>query len=478
MPRTLSREEFDALKQSVLAALPDNLTEDEFNRQAPMRFEAALGEAENSSTPLTGSALSRFASSAGQMLNPVTMAQGLYQAVRHPIDTASGMAAAQGQQASQAVDLAKQGRYTEAAGHGLAAAVPILGPIAAKLGEQGASGDVAGMAGGAAGLLAPFAADAALAARGANAGRAPMLERAATEQVANRVLAPGNPAFRGRAMAIAPDILERGLKGGRPELQQLAEEGMVDAANRIDEGIASSGGATAPVYKADIVDDLKARIAALQDSDGNPLSDQAAKKIGLLQNKVYQIQSINGPKTPTVMFEDLRKIRDENYGIASQAKAYERQGNPVLSDEGFAARETGSSIRGAFAKRSPETAAANADYSFWKTLSDVLDPVQGRPKVLAPSAGVTGGARTVGAVVGNMVGPKAALVLSTVVPWLKDRMADSSWQLADASSKMKLAAAIKAGDQGAIRASMFRIQKAALPTAASDTQNTPQPATP
>lgn len=41
----------------------------------------------------------------------------------------------------QAVDLAKQGRYSEAAGHGLAAAIPGIGPAAANVGEDVGQGE-------------------------------------------------------------------------------------------------------------------------------------------------------------------------------------------------------------------------------------------------------------------------------------------------------------------------------------------------
>jgi hypothetical protein len=52
----------------------------------------------------------------------------------------------------------KQGDYSEAGGHALAAVLPVLGPQAAHAGEQFGSGDIAGGWGTTVGLLAPFAA--------------------------------------------------------------------------------------------------------------------------------------------------------------------------------------------------------------------------------------------------------------------------------------------------------------------------------
>lgn len=109
-----------------------------------------------------GSALGRFASNAWSMVNPVAMVQGAAQAIAHPIDTAGALLKAQGAQIGKAVDAAREGRYSEMAGHAAAGVLPILGPVAADVGEQIGSGDIAGGLGAATGLvggvLAPGAA--------------------------------------------------------------------------------------------------------------------------------------------------------------------------------------------------------------------------------------------------------------------------------------------------------------------------------
>jgi hypothetical protein len=66
---------------------------------------------------------------------------------------ATDLVKAQVDQGSQAVQSVRQGNYSEAAGHGLAAITPIFGPPAARAGEQIASGDWAGGAGSAVGLI-------------------------------------------------------------------------------------------------------------------------------------------------------------------------------------------------------------------------------------------------------------------------------------------------------------------------------------
>lgn len=473
--RILSESEFTAIRDSVLKALPAGLKEDEFNRLAPSMLAQAIGEAESSPEPVTGSAVGRFVSNAAEMLNPITMATGAYQAVRHPLETVANVAGQMGQQWQQAGTAAREGRPTEAVARAVAGSVPLVGPMVAQIGEQAGEGDIAGAAGKLTGLAVPFAAERALSARAASraASKAPILEQQAIDQVAQKVLAPGAPAWRGRAQAIAPEILKRGYKGGRDELRQIAEEVMDDAANRIDARIQATGGVTAQVPIAEYESGINARITGLKDSAGHPLSDQAAKRIQALEKRKYQIRALGG-KRGTVQFEDFRKLRDEDYRIANEARAYERAGNPALADEGWAARENGGIIRELFARRDPETAAANADYTFGKTLHDILDPAIGRPKSMKPTEGVTGGARTTGAVVGHLAGSKAVtFVSSVVIPWVRERMADSSWQLADAHAKMKLADAMKRGDIGGMQSWMVRIGKAGQATRPNAPQTEP-----
>jgi hypothetical protein len=58
------------------------------------------------------------------------------QAAHHPLDTAKALVEKQGQEADIAARRFKKGRYSEAFGHGLAYALPVLGPMAADIGEE------------------------------------------------------------------------------------------------------------------------------------------------------------------------------------------------------------------------------------------------------------------------------------------------------------------------------------------------------
>ena len=158
MPRTLSEQEFETIKGRVLASLPADLTEQEFTRVVGPRLESALAEAEYGSAPVEGSAVGRFLGPIGAAINPLNIIGGVVQAVTSPVETAKAVYQAGAEQAGQAKEAFGQGRYVEAAGRGLAAALPIVGPAAAQAGESIAAGDVAGGFGQAAALAAPVAA--------------------------------------------------------------------------------------------------------------------------------------------------------------------------------------------------------------------------------------------------------------------------------------------------------------------------------
>lgn len=449
------------------------------------------------------SAASRFFSNAGEMLNPATAVKGVWNAlpipqalggagvIEGPANTGKAIWNAQSEQFGKAADDFSQGRYLEMLGHGAAGVLPLIGPAAATAGEQIAQGDVAGGLGKATGIIAPVGVAGAMRGRVAakNAKGVPAtLERQAANQVAQQVLAPGNVAFKGKAQQVAPEVLRRGMKGGREELAAAAEEGQAVAAQSIDDAIAAGGGGQSGVYIDPVIAPLKRKIDSLT-VNGRPIPGAEGRIAGLQaridyleqvarqrQGLVRHGQPFSNPKA--LSFDDLRKIRDEQYRIANEAKAYERRGNPILSDEGFAAAETGSAVRSEFARLSPELAQANADYTFFKTLGDVLDPAQGRPKVSAPSQGVTGGAATSGAAVGALVSPKAAFVLGVVRPWIKRMQSEPAWQLADAQSKMRLAQAIRDGDVSTAQKIMVRIGEGVVAGQATNPSESRRPTAP
>lgn len=90
------------------------------------------------------SAGERFVNGVWQNLDPIAAVKGIATAVAHPLDAAAGIVNAGVDQFQKAKNAYNQGRYSEALGHGAAAALPLIGPAAANAGDKIASGDIAG----------------------------------------------------------------------------------------------------------------------------------------------------------------------------------------------------------------------------------------------------------------------------------------------------------------------------------------------
>jgi len=152
--RTLTEQEFNDLKAKVLDSAPQGLSEVDLGRFIGPAMAQAVGTAENSPEPVRGSAVARFAEGAWKNLNPA----GLIDTVSHPMDAVKNLIEAHSAQLDKAKEAFGQGRYSEAAGHLAASALPVVGPAAANAGERIAAGDVAGGLGEGAALVAPIAA--------------------------------------------------------------------------------------------------------------------------------------------------------------------------------------------------------------------------------------------------------------------------------------------------------------------------------
>lgn len=180
----------------------------------------------------------------GKQINPVPMITGAYGMVRHPIDTARNIYNAQADELSQVPKLIQEGRYSEAAGHGAAGLIPMIGPAAAKIGETiggtepqfdkygtvikpGQASDPAGGVGAGAGLIASIAAAPALS-RGA--GR--LLKASARPLVKSALGLPGKAEAFGANPAAA--VLED-TSGFRPsKIALTGQQTLTDLDQQLD----------------------------------------------------------------------------------------------------------------------------------------------------------------------------------------------------------------------------------------------------
>ncbi|HKS75093.1 MAG TPA: hypothetical protein VJQ82_17935 [Terriglobales bacterium] len=130
-------------------------------------------------------------------LDLASLPGSLYQAVRHPQQTAAALEGAQDAQRDLAVSEFKKGNYGQAAARGAAALLPVVGPLAAQAGEELGGGQPRQGAAHATEALLPFAL------KGAFDAAPDSVKRPVTvagKTVQNAVKGP-NPRFEGGAAA-------------------------------------------------------------------------------------------------------------------------------------------------------------------------------------------------------------------------------------------------------------------------------------
>jgi hypothetical protein len=507
--RTLSEHEFNTIRDSVLNAAPAGLSQEDFTRWMNPRLAAAMATAEHLPPAAEGSALYRFASNLGEMINPVPMVKGVAQAIAHPIDTATGLLDQHVQQFAKSGDAFRQSRYSEAVGHGAAAVVPILGPYVAntaeQIGEQAGHGDYAGAAGKFVGILAPALAPAAIR-TGARAARvlpdavAEAAEAGAARRITD-VMAPKVGAnkvrFGGMAEEVAPDVAKDLATEGAPWTREglqthvatkLAEsEAALDAASDtrlhartfktqplIDDLLKKRGELTAESVDASVAPKpvpgagpyLRAKLGG---GPTGPLGADVvpapnAPRAAVIDQAIEELRKLG----PEARYEPIRRVRQ---AYDSQAKAVYSPSITAdyLKAQGakLGAADVTGTLRDGLARWDPQTAAANSQYSLYRTANDVLEATaeveRTRPKL---------GRAIMTRLTTTMAGEQAAAVPGAVAGFVLGPVVDSAMasgittQLKTARLLTRLASAIRGGQVGPVD-HLTRQLKALAPSAAA-----------
>lgn len=444
-------DEDDLVSRMESLKLPKNVMADLWDLKA-----AAPAQVETPQGP-QGSAIGRFASGAAEMLNPIEMVKGLVHTALHPIDTAGNILAAANAQREKAHEAQDRGDYGEMAARSVAAAIPVVGPMAADIGEQIGSGDVAGGLGKVAGMAAPMLVGEAVAAKGApNPVKADRLAREAASTVADRVLAPGNPKYKAAAQKVAPELLKRGVQGDRVAVQQWADDLISTSKQAIDDAL-NTYPKTAQLPTAKAVSILDDALADMKfDGEVHPSLQSAYDELKTQRDFIAQ--------RPTMAPDDLRRLRQKLDGIADRAGAFAKaKGDVALGDAGDAAYKAGNAVRATVAEQMPELSVPNADMHLGLAVKDILDPVKGRPKTSTAPMGVTGGLSTTGAIAGSVastipiVKSIAAFVASDLLPRIRNAQVSPENQLRLANNMYQLSESLKAGKVSAAQKALLNI---------------------
>lgn len=443
-----------------------------------------------------GSAASRFAGNAAEMLNPVAAVKGLYNAARHPLDTGSAILQQQGAQFGKAAEDYRQGRYSDMIGHGLAGGVPLIGPMAAEAGEQIAGGDMAGGLGKAAGLLLPVAGfeaakgavrgARAVASPGTRAAAASFLEEGAAGRVTD-VMSPkvganktrfGNDAER-VAPQIAKDLAAGKAPWSREGLHDMVSQKLAASTQALDaaadQRLSARTFETKPLIDAllekrqaltaDAVDASKTprtsveRTSPIVDERGEPIkvTEQRreplgrdvvpgpnAARVAVIDRAISELQQLG----PVANYEPIRRIRMAYDGPAKAVYHPSMTADYLKAQGGkLGAADVTGALREGLAQWDPATAEANAAYSLYRTADDVLEATREIERT-RPRVGRLIANRIFGTVAGGQAGgPVGAAAGYIAAPILDAGTAmGATTRLKFAAMQQRLATAIRTGN--------------------------------
>jgi len=487
MPQTRSLTDDELLSIVDEPALKAKLTPEEKGRLSVLQRAASGDRGTGPVGRFIENAVSPLAQAPGMML---TAAQSLIPftkggaAARQELGKAiTEPHAAQGHLAAQAFH---EGRPAAALGHGVAAAVPFIGPAVASGIEQMQAGDVAGGAGTLTGIAAPFVAGpfvrgtaAALKGTALGEGLANTLDRSAVSRLTDQMVpkvGPNKTRLGNRAAEIAPQLLRD------PELGAYSRTGLADKiAARVDQAKDGLDLATdarlvsQQVKTGPLVHQLDAEIQQLvahpvEASSVTPSRQITASGSGGVFEAKTQAEPFGRAVEPapnTTQIETLRRIKSELEALGPVApyesvrrirQAWDQVAkvkySPTVSPDYLAksGEATGASrgtaaMREALAQTDPASANAYATYHLYKTADDVAQAAEEAQRV-RPNRGRGMMARTAGALIGAREGGIVGAGVGAIAAGMADRAAEMAptFQIAIARRMAAVADALRAGD--------------------------------
>lgn len=293
--------------------------------------------------------------------------------------------------------------------------------------------------------------------------------------------------YKAMSGKITPDVLRRGLTGSRESLKARADEMASQVGKQIDDAIQTYG--SRPVNTQPVVDALESSKDAFRTTTQRPLSDVLAENLrrAKLHHGPAPIQILSQPTAQGIVdvavniepralqqldslqqtireigsdarVDQLIAVRRAWDKIVSQAGGYQQRaggaiGTP-LADQSEAAvkREGATAIRKLLDAEVPELSAINKEYSFWKSLDDVLTQTLQRTQPQSEGLGrkiAQGVGASVGGFASSGGGPMAVIggagLGAAAVKMLDKAITSPRWALTSAKLKDRLADAMASG---------------------------------
>ena len=395
--------------------------------------------------------LNRFMGSLAGAVNPMN----LVRAVASPVDTVKGILQAHKGEFEKSGQAFQEGRYSEGLGHGLAGALPIVGPGAAAIGEQIGSGDVAGGLGSALPSLIPAGALA-----GVRAAKIPARLKSGAQKQFSQALGATKEGMKRKSQRVVPKLIEHGAKGSRAKLLKTAEkkfgkalEDLKSAEAKIPEGTRVK---IEPIF--DWLEKKKQKMVGARTATGEVIGNEAGfAQLERMQELVIDL----GDDVPYETLVNVRRVLDREVAEAGGFFGKSLKDTSKLG----AKQEASNAIRRELAKERPDIARINAEFSLWKTTAEILEETgrrtssQSTPlgQQLAQAAGGAGGLAVGGATLGTGGALGGAIGGAMLFKGIKTVVQSPTWKTISAIKKKRLADAIVSGKTTAVAQAMGAI---------------------
>lgn len=303
---------------------------------------------------------------------------------------------------------------------------------------QGGDPKTAAIIGGALGTAIP-------AAQSVIASQAPKLKASALDSI-EQALGATKERFKAMAQKIAPDILRRGLKGNREQLQAMAQTAIDEIGPQIDTAIQQYGARQAGTQP--IVTALETAKDAFRTMTPNGMVEFEPKAIAQLSDLQEIVQQL-GKDARVDQLVALRRAWDT---IVARAGGFAHRapgaiGVPLAdASEAAAKREATTAIRQVLDQAVPELTTLNKEFSFWKNLDDVVTQTLQRKGPQGKGLG-SQVAEVGGAVVGSAAGAGGvgSFLAGKLAKAVDGAFKSPRWKLVSAGMKDKIAGLMASG---------------------------------
>lgn len=215
-----------------------------------------------------------------------------------------------------------------------------------------------------------------------------------------QALAPTKEWAKVEAARIAPQMLERGIKGSREAMLSQAGGQTAALGQQIDDAVQAASAQGVTVAGQMVIGAIKQAKQSLTvpSSTGAQVPIEGTQAAVRTLNRLEEFVDSLGPDIPIERANQIKKAWQK---IVSKAGFYGPKASSSATDnaKAWATREAEKAMRTQIAAESPQLAALNQEFAFWKGLKDVLTATEMRKQ--GHGAGLTA---TIGGIAGASTG--------------------------------------------------------------------------